>query len=54
LNKKDVLNIQWEYASKPDGVKTPFVVPLEIAGINKTQLSETGILDDWVNFSFKD
>lgn len=52
MNQKEVLNIQWEYAVKSDDVKTPFEVPLEIAGINKTQLSETGVLDDWVNFSF--
>jgi hypothetical protein len=36
MNQKEVLNIQWEYAVKSDDVKTPFEVPLEIAGINKT------------------
>jgi len=50
MNQIEVLNIEWEYANKSDDVKTPYAVPVEIAGINKTMLSETGVLDDWVNF----
>jgi len=29
-------------------VKTPFSVPIEIAGLNKTVKSEGGVLNDWV------
>lgn len=50
-DKRDILNIFWTYTNKPQGFKTPYQVPLEIAGIDKTKLSATGTLDKWVVFT---
>jgi hypothetical protein len=50
-DKRDILNIFWTYTNKPAEFKTPYQVPLEIAGIDKTKLSATGTLDKWVVFT---
>lgn len=46
----DVLNVGWTYTNKTTG-KLPYEVPLEIAGVDKTKLSTTNVLNKWVKFT---
>lgn len=45
----DILNIQWTYTDHTTSAKMPYTVPLEIAGCDKTILSDEGKLQDWIN-----
>lgn len=36
LTEADMINIRWNYASKPDGVKTPYEIPSDIVNIDLT------------------
>jgi hypothetical protein len=44
----DVLTISWTYTNHGSGAKMPYTVPMDIAGIDKTILSDEGKLSDWL------
>lgn len=44
----DILAISWTFTSHTKAGKMPYMVPLDIAGIDKTILSDEGILSSWV------
>jgi len=48
----DILCISWTYTDHNTGKKMPYSVPQEIAGIDKTVLSDKGKLSDWLDFKY--
>jgi hypothetical protein len=47
----DILNIGWTYTSQPNNTKTPYQVPMDIAGLDKSKLSANGTLNKWILFT---
>jgi hypothetical protein len=45
----DILCISWTYTDHNTTKKMPYSVPMDIAGIDKTVLSEAGKLSDWMD-----
>lgn len=45
----DILCISWTYTDHSTGKKMPYTVPMDIAGIDKTILSDEGKLSDWID-----
>ena len=45
----DILCISWTYTDHSTGKKMPYTVPMDIAGIDKTILSDEGKLSDWLD-----
>jgi|TARA_B110001450_G_C17638816_1_gene488435 hypothetical protein len=44
----DILSISWTYADHTKAAKMPYTVPMDIAGIDHTTLSDEGKLSDWI------
>ena len=45
-----VLSISWTYKNGT-GMKVPYQVPLDIAGVNKTSFDKTAVLSNWVKYT---
>jgi len=50
----DILTISWTYANHSTEAKMPYTVPMDIAGIDKTILSDEGVLSQWMEINLDD